>query len=60
MKKTYINPEVKVSKINTSCYMQATSNMRIMGDNYDGGSITIGAKERDDDHESDGWKDGLW
>jgi len=59
MKKAYINPEVKVSKINTCCDMLTTSKMGVNG-NYDSGSITIGAKERDDDHESDGWKDGLW
>ena len=59
MKKVYINPEVKVSKINTCCDMLTTSKMQTKGD-YDSGSITIGAKERDDDHESDGWSDGLW
>lgn len=60
MKKNYINPEVKVSKINTCCDMLTTSKMQTKGD-YNSGSITIGAKERDEENESNTWSDGgLW
>ena len=43
MKKTYINPGIKVVSINTSCQMLAESNMGYQGD-YDSEKVTIGSR----------------
>ena len=56
MKKTYINPNVKVVKINTSKHMLAGSyTMSTKGD-YDSGTVTIGSRRKsvwDDDEEEE-------
>ena len=43
MKKTYINPEIKVIVLSTTCHMLAGSDMNMRGD-YDSGSVTIGSR----------------
>ena len=49
MKKTYINPDVKVVKINAHRLL-AGSDMGMNG-NYDSGTITIGGRDFDFDDE---------
>lgn len=46
MKKTYINPDIKVVSINTSCQMLAESNLRYQGD-YDSEKVTMGSRRAD-------------
>ena len=50
MKKTYINPNVKVVVINTSKHVLQASTMNVQG-NYDSESVSIGSRR------SSGWDD---
>lgn len=53
MKKTYINPEIKVIVLSTTCHMLAGSDMNMRGD-YDSKNVTIGSRGGglwDDDEE---------
>jgi len=43
MKKTYINPEIKVIVLSTTCHMLAGSDMNMRG-NYDSETVTIGSR----------------
>ena len=56
MKKIYINPAITIVKVEST---------KLLADSMKYGGQTTKtsgnlSKERDDDHESDGWKDGLW
>lgn len=46
MKKTYINPEIKVIVLSTTCHMLAGSDMNMRGD-YDSEKVTIGSRRGD-------------
>lgn len=56
MKKTYINPNVKVVKINTSKHILAGSEQMGMRGDYESGTVTIGSRRKsvwDDDEEEE-------
>ena len=56
MKKTYINPEMKIVVLNTTCHMLAESDMGMKGD-YNSETVTMGSKGGafwdDDDEDED-------
>jgi len=57
MKKTYINPDLKVVVLHTSCQILAGSEMNVQG-NYDSETVTIGSRRGGgfwDDEEDDNY-----
>ena len=62
MKKTYFNPTLKVTQVEV-CNMVCQSLHGLLNTDTSEKitqSSDFGAKERDEDYESDGWSDGLW
>ena len=49
MKKTYINPEMEIVKIQHGVQLLAGSDMAAKGDYGDGTGITLGGRETDED-----------
>jgi len=60
MKKVYNSPQTMVTTIGLTQMIAGSETIKMSGSNNYDGSKTIESKERGDDHESDGWSDGLW
>ena len=60
MKKNYINPVMTVSVLTINATVCAASDGKINKNQTITNAGDFGAKGRGDDHESDGWSDGLW